>query len=249
MNPQSTPQPPQPGFTRTSSSSRTSSFRDGFSRYRWVIYCLAGVVILVMALCLLFVAHQYYREFGGQGWLKVRDESQEQDEFYADTLFLPLRKQEVWKVDSQRRSPQHNVPFYVCGDQQSSCETYEQPVSECTWDTLIVGTLTGEPEHMLPTLGNVLRGIVYSVGNFLLQCVQVTIRVSSLRVPPTEMPSISCSMFCRNWWWMLSKERPVFAERMHTYFNRLHHWDLAQFNNYGCWKRNIRSSFYLSFFF
>ncbi|PMD65993.1 uncharacterized protein K444DRAFT_701475 [Hyaloscypha bicolor E] len=80
-----------------------------------------------MAICLLFVAHQYYREFGGQGWLKVRDESQEQDKFYADTLFLPLRRQEVWKVDPQRRSPQHNVPYYVCGDQQSSCETYEQP--------------------------------------------------------------------------------------------------------------------------
>lgn len=129
MNPQFGPQSPQRTRSRSSSRSRTSSFRDYASRYRWLIYLVAGLIILVMAFSLLAVAHQYYREFGGQGWLKVRDKSQEQKEVYADNLFLPLRKQEIWKVDTHRRSPQHNVPYYVCGDQESSCETYGQPVS------------------------------------------------------------------------------------------------------------------------
>jgi hypothetical protein len=128
MSPQSSSHPPQPILSRSSSSSRTASFRARVSRHRWLLYFFAGVVILVMAVGLLFVAHKYYMDFGGQGWLKVREESQVQREPHADNLFLPLRKQEVWNSGLQERSPQNNVAFYECGDQQNSCEAYNQPV-------------------------------------------------------------------------------------------------------------------------
>ncbi|PMD23664.1 hypothetical protein NA56DRAFT_596098, partial [Hyaloscypha hepaticicola] len=128
MNLQSNPEPPpQRILSPSSSRSCASSFRDGFSRYRWVLYFLVGMIVLIMALSLLFIAHQYYIGFGGQGWLKGRDERQEQHEIYANHLFLPLRKQEVWTAGSQRRSPQNDVPYYACGDQQNSCQTYNQP--------------------------------------------------------------------------------------------------------------------------
>ncbi len=130
MNLQSNPeQPPQRILSPSSFRSRASSFGNGFSRYRWVLYFLVGMIVLIMALGLLFVAHQYYVGFGGQGWLKSREERQKQNEIYANHLFLPLRKQEVWTVGSGRRSPQNDVPYYACGDQQNSCQTYNQPVS------------------------------------------------------------------------------------------------------------------------
>ena len=133
MNLQPNPeQPPQRILSPSSSRSRASSFRDGFSRYGWVPYFLAGMIVLIMALGLLFVAHQYYIGFGGQGWLKSREELQKQNEIYQNHLVLPLRKQEVWNAGSERRSPQNDVPYYACGDQQNSCQTYNQPVSSDT---------------------------------------------------------------------------------------------------------------------
>jgi hypothetical protein len=148
------------------------------------------MIVLIMALGLLFVAHQYYIEFGGQGWLKGREERRKQNEIYANHLFLPLRKQEVWTAGSGRRSPQNDVPYYACGDQQNSCQTYNQPVSSNTSIDHMHANM--KPEYMLPTLVDVLRGILHSIGNFLLQCIGITIRMSSLRVPPTETLSISC---------------------------------------------------------
>jgi hypothetical protein len=89
-----------------------------------------------MAVGVLFVAHKYYQDFGGQGWLKVRDEFQEQDERDVVNLFLPSRKEEIWDAgiaQGKRRSPQNEVPFYECGDQQNSCEAFSQPVSQIFW--------------------------------------------------------------------------------------------------------------------
>lgn len=167
MNLQSNPeQPPQRILSPSSSRSRASSFRDGFSRYRWVLYFLVGMIVLIMALGLLFVAHQYYIGFGGQGWLKSRGERRKQNDIYANHLFLPLRKQEVWTAGSERRSPQNDVPYYACGDQQNSCQTYNQPVSSIHLFTICM--LIWKPEYMLPTLVDVLRGILHSIGNFLL---------------------------------------------------------------------------------
>jgi hypothetical protein len=128
MNPQSTPQELQAARSPSSYRSRASTFRQHASQYKWLICFLAGVIILIMAIGLLFVAHQYYHEFGGQGWLKVRDKSQEQEDVFARNLFLPLKKRKGWITDLQRRSPEDEVPFYQCGDQENSCEAYNQPV-------------------------------------------------------------------------------------------------------------------------
>jgi hypothetical protein len=244
MNPQSNPQPhPQRILSPSSSRSRASTFRNGFSRHRWLLYPLAGLILLVMAIGLLFVAHQYYLEFGGQGWLKTRKEGQGQNEISADNLFLPLRKQEIWSLDTRRKSPQNDVAYYECGDQQNSCETYNQPVGGISYYLLTMAMLTSKPEHMLPSLDGVLRGFIHSVGNLLLQCVGVTIRLSSLRVPPTEVPSISCRMPCCSWWWMLPKKRRVFPKWMHTHFNSLHPRNFSQLNNHVYQRRHVRSCF------
>jgi hypothetical protein len=193
MSQQSNPQPPpQRMLSPSSSRSHTSTFRDGFPRHQWLLYSLGGLIILIMAIGLLFVAHQYYLEFGGQGWLKARKESQGQNEIFADNLFLPLRKQEIWSLHKRRRSPQNDVAYYECGDQQNSCETYNQPVGRISCYPLTIALLTTKPEHMLPSLDRVLRGFIHSVGNLLLQCVGVAIRMSSIRVPPTEVPRTPC---------------------------------------------------------
>ncbi|PMD45200.1 hypothetical protein L207DRAFT_578136 [Hyaloscypha variabilis F] len=143
MNPQSTPQELQAARSPSSYRSRASTFRQHASQYKWLICFLAGVIILIMAIGLLFVAHQYYHEFGGQGWLKVRDKSQEQEDVFARNLFLPLKKRKGWITDLQRRSPEDEVPFYQCGDQENSCEAYNQPNICCPpWAICYVGSIT-----------------------------------------------------------------------------------------------------------
>jgi len=144
MNPQDSPQALQSSRSRSSSRSRAESIRYHASQYKWLICFLAGMVLIIMAIGLLFVAHQYYLEFGGQGWLKVRDENQEQEVVLADNLFLPLKNQKRWTTDLHHRSPQNDVPFYQCGDQENSCEIYNQPVGDRPWNTLSPIMLTFE---------------------------------------------------------------------------------------------------------
>ncbi len=136
MNPQFQRPSPQQILSPSSSRSRTSTFRENVSRHQPLLCFLAGLAILLMAVGVLFVAHKYYQDFGGQGWLKVRDEFQEQDERDVVNLFLPSRKEEIWDAgiaQGKRRSPQNEVPFYECGDQQNSCEAFSQPVSQIFW--------------------------------------------------------------------------------------------------------------------
>ena len=75
----------------------------------------------------------YYHEWGGQGWLKSRAQTQNLKAADVQEVYLPLRKVEIRKDDTLRfewnRGSMGSVPFYVCGDQQSSCEAYNQPVS------------------------------------------------------------------------------------------------------------------------
>ena len=137
MNLQDSPQAPQGTHSPSSSRSRASNIRYHASQYKWLIFFLAGMIIIIMAIGLLFVAHQYYLEFGGQGWLKVRDENLEQRHVFAHNLFLPLKRQERWTTTVRHRSPQNEVPFYQCGDQENSCETYNQPVGDRSWYILL----------------------------------------------------------------------------------------------------------------
>jgi hypothetical protein len=132
MNQQSDHPSIRPIISPSPSRSRASTFRENFSRHRYLLCVLVGLAVLLIATGVLFVAHKYYEDFGGQGWLKVRDEIWDQGEAEADNLFLPLRKLQIWESESVqwRRSPQNEVPFYECGDQQNSCETFNQPVNQ-----------------------------------------------------------------------------------------------------------------------
>ncbi|KAK0108429.1 hypothetical protein ONS95_003234 [Cadophora gregata] len=85
-----------------------------------------------MIIGILFASHVYYHAMGGQGFLKARRYQEEVHKLDNGTqLYLPMRKVEkpvqgkpFW--DLIGRSPK-NIPFYTCGDQLNSCDTFGQP--------------------------------------------------------------------------------------------------------------------------
>jgi hypothetical protein len=88
-----------------------------------------------MCLGIVFAAHHYYVAFGGQGFLKLRDQdaTYRAGPFNAPDTYLPLRKiatlaQDVDMEERRRYVGPLEVPYYACGDQQSSCEAYGQSV-------------------------------------------------------------------------------------------------------------------------
>ncbi|TVY91280.1 hypothetical protein LAWI1_G002200 [Lachnellula willkommii] len=101
---------------------------------RYWLSALAVLFLAVMVIGIVFVAHQYYHDMGGQGFLKTRRLGSPAD------VCLPLRKIEIrdgrdesLSVSSagyNRRSGE-DVPFYACGDQQNSCEAFGQPEICC----------------------------------------------------------------------------------------------------------------------
>lgn len=121
----------------SSSSSRGSRFRQYEARRRYWLSALAVLFIVIMVVGIVLVAHKYYHDLGGQGWLKMRRDTVGLEAKDVPDVYLPLRKVEVRDGDESllvygigyiRRSPE-DVPFYLCGDQQQSCEAYGQPVS------------------------------------------------------------------------------------------------------------------------
>ena len=137
LPPEQVPRPSQQvGSHRSSSkSSRISSdLREYASRHRCWLGIGAVLLLLVMCLGIVFAAHHYYISFGGQGFLKVRyeDTTSQVEVVDAPNVYLPLRKvatfYEYGSSGGSRRSPME-VPYYACGDQQASCEVYNQPVS------------------------------------------------------------------------------------------------------------------------
>lgn len=131
--------PPQTTSSQSSSSSRLSDFKDHVSRRRtrYWLGALAIAVIIAMVIGLIFTAHQYYHDFGGQGWLKTRMQHEDQNTTGPAQLYLPMRQIQVFKEqplsERQAANPYYaNVPFFTCGDQQNSCQAYGQPVSYCS---------------------------------------------------------------------------------------------------------------------
>lgn len=74
-----------------------------------------------MVISIIFVAHKFYVELGGQGFLKAREEP---FGLASPTIFLPQRQT---RLEKQVRGA--NVPYYACGDQLDSCLRFEKPVS------------------------------------------------------------------------------------------------------------------------
>ncbi|KAH7350962.1 hypothetical protein BKA65DRAFT_593811 [Rhexocercosporidium sp. MPI-PUGE-AT-0058] len=88
-------------------------------------------MVIVMIIGILFASHVYYHALGGQGFLKAKRHGVQSKEKNSTQLYLPMRKLEIveqgksfWRQIG--RSPK-NIPFYTCGDQLNSCETFDQP--------------------------------------------------------------------------------------------------------------------------
>jgi hypothetical protein len=124
------PLPPKNSSSRSSVNSRLSAIRQHASCRRYWLCGLALVVVLVMISGVIFAAHHYYHDFGGQGFLKFRSQLQESHAVVDTHVFLPLRQVELWPHSPPilGRSPE-DLPYFTCGDQQNSCESLQQPVS------------------------------------------------------------------------------------------------------------------------
>lgn len=122
--------PKQTTSSQASSSSRLSDFKNYVSRRRCCLGSLCVLVIAGMIIGIMFAAHKAYHDFGGQGWLKAR--TQNHDVADNTQLYLPMRPIQIFKKRSfWERTMRGDVPYYTCGDQQNSCESFGQPVSWC----------------------------------------------------------------------------------------------------------------------
>lgn len=113
--PQTSPSIPPSPFR-----ARSSQFRSYIAKRRWWLWVGVVLVLIAMVIGIIFAAHKYYVSFGGQGFLKAREEPLGQP-----TLFLPLRPIQYEEMGTKRA----NVPYYACGDQLHSCKAFNEPVS------------------------------------------------------------------------------------------------------------------------
>jgi hypothetical protein len=123
-NTKTTRSPPPPPLKRN----HTSELHRYVSKRRWWLISGAFIVLVVMIIGIVFAAHKHFVDFGGQGFLKARIVEREVMPHESHVLFLPLRQISLHNSAIPNRSPK-NVPYYACGDQQHSCEAYNQPVS------------------------------------------------------------------------------------------------------------------------
>jgi hypothetical protein len=86
-----------------------------------------------MLVGIVFAAHKYYHDMGGQGFMKMRRRSRNSKTAHPPDIYLPLRNVQscnddesllIYGVGYIRRWGE-NVPFYTCGDQQHSCEAVD----------------------------------------------------------------------------------------------------------------------------
>lgn len=89
----------------------------------------------------IFLAHHYYNEWGGQGFLKARN-SNDQKGPNSPHNYLPLRRVIARDTPGVHRSEHARgiklrsvIPFYSCGDQKTSCEAFGLPVGPNIRDT------------------------------------------------------------------------------------------------------------------
>jgi hypothetical protein len=93
---------------------------------------VAVLIIIAMIIATVFVASYYYHQYGGQGFLKARALLEDVSERQTSLNSLPMRSvmqngsQTIREVEGGRIAA--SVPFSPCGDQQSGCEGYGQPV-------------------------------------------------------------------------------------------------------------------------
>lgn len=188
--------------------------RDHGSRRRaWL--CL-GAILLLLLMCatIIITAHVYFHEFGGQGWLKIKEGGATLT-VETPMVYLPLRKIATVSDIAGRRSPME-VPYYACGDQQQSCEAYNQPVStpvrtsRCI-SRRILGYLLSRQNDLLPNHPHAIEDI-------LLQFERNRVSMWCLLDCLTSLPTFLLRMPGRRRWRMLSTRHSVLAQRLHTDF-------------------------------
>ncbi|KAI9643899.1 hypothetical protein NHQ30_007250 [Ciborinia camelliae] len=85
-----------------------------------------------MIIGIVFSAHVYYHDMGGQGWLKLKQRNLEGNDQVQNFSQVCLPSRQLGPYNSvfalSSRTPA-TVPYYTCGDQQNSCEAYAHPVS------------------------------------------------------------------------------------------------------------------------
>jgi len=114
--------------SRSSSSSRLSAIKNYMLRRRCWLGTLCAIVVTVMIVGIAFSAHQYFHDMGGQGWLKTRSQNLPKRLSVNAQLFLPTRPIQTFKKQSVlERQTGDDVPYYTCGDQTNSCESFGQP--------------------------------------------------------------------------------------------------------------------------
>lgn len=149
--------PPQTTPSQSSSSSRLFRLKEYMLRRRCWLLALSVVVVIAMIVGIVFAAHQYYREFGGQGWLKTRTQHPDGPSIDTTQLYLPNRQIQMLKKPSfWERLAGDNIPYYTCGDQQNSCESLGQPVS-AQYMRILSKVLTSYKGYLLPNQNNLLR--------------------------------------------------------------------------------------------
>lgn len=182
------------------------------------------MMVIVMIVGILFASHVYYHALGGQGFLKAKRQEEESKENISTQLYLPMRKLETvvqgkssWGLIG--RSPK-NIPFYTCGDQLNSCQTFDQPVSCCLLNQY--RNSRSSPGHMLPSNHGLLSCEVHTIWYRLLQVNRKPIRLRTVRRQPSNLYRRDCSMFRSNRRRMLPFHIGVLTKWMHTCYQRQH---------------------------
>ena len=209
-----------PEIITSSPSIRPWSFNKGHSwRGRYLLLILCIVIIIAMVIGTIFVAHHYYHEWGGQGFLKARntDGRKKSNNSYSS---LPLRRvmargaPGVHTSEHARGTEMHSVPsFYSCGDQQNSCEAYGLPVGPYIRDvrTAWIG-LIHYAVHVLSRRYVLPFHNIYYVWHILLQFKCDRVRLSTFRSKTTKMPCLEFRMCCGCWRRLLPQWNSLFGE-------------------------------------
>jgi hypothetical protein len=184
--------PRQTTPSRSSSSSRLSELKEYMLRRGCWLGTLCVVVIVVMTIGVVFTAHQYYHDFGGQGWLKSRTQHREGNTTDKAQLYLPMRQIQMFRKPAfWERQEGDDIPFYTCGDQRNSCASFNQPVSLLLLYRLGHGQLTCLKGYMLSCRDNLLGCHLHPIRYLLLQLYSINLSMRSNRSQPSEMHGIS----------------------------------------------------------
>lgn len=174
--------PPPPSPSRSYMRRRATSLNESFLSRRYILLGSAIVVILLMCTGVIFAAHSYYHQWGGQGFLRARDQDLQE---ITPNVFLPMKKIGVYEDGSLlsylppfKRDPQMDIPYYACGDQQNSCEAFQQPVrQEGNPPYSYIESADHLPEYLLSGWHDLLRSDLHPIRNILLQRNNITIRM------------------------------------------------------------------------